>query len=97
MKETEINFEDIKTFMYTMHNVTSMNSNWLLISDMLKTIKNGLTCFDVNRFVAVDTETELLDRASKMFADGKFLAGKFRLKTFPSFFKKINCNLRYRF
>lgn len=45
------------------------------ISQMLKSVRKMLSCFETNRFVALDTEAELEDVAAKMFTNGTFLAG----------------------
>lgn len=41
----------------------------------MTSIKNSVACFDVNRFVALDSEAELEQVATKLFENGTFLIG----------------------
>ncbi len=45
------------------------------LSLILKTASRMISCFETNRFVALDTEAELEDVAAKLFVNGTFLAG----------------------
>lgn len=75
LQQDQINLNDIKTFIYTLHNITSLSNNWLHISDLMKTARNVISCFEIDRFIAVDSENELVDLAEEFFANGSFLAG----------------------
>ena len=41
----------------------------------MTSIKNSVACFDVNRFIALDSEAELEQMATKLFENGTFLIG----------------------
>ena len=42
---------------------------------MLSSVKSSFACFEVNRFIAVETEAELEKAASKLYENGTFLIG----------------------
>jgi hypothetical protein len=75
LQKTQINFEDVRNFITVLHNITSLSDNWNSLSSTLKTASRMISCFETNRFVALDTEAELEDVAAKLFANGTFLAG----------------------
>ncbi len=75
LQQSEINFADIKMFIDTLRNITSMSKDWMSISDTLKLAKNAASCFETNRFIPVDSETELEDLAAKLYENGTFFAG----------------------
>ncbi len=54
-----------------------MSKNWNGIGDILKMARDGVSCFETDRFIAVDTEAELEDLAAKLFANQTFFAGNF--------------------
>jgi predicted ATP-grasp superfamily ATP-dependent carboligase len=76
LQDSSLKFEDIQMFLTTLERITSLSNDWSYISDMMNTIRDTLACFDLNRFVAVNNETELENLATKMFTNGTFLAGE---------------------
>ena len=75
LQQTQINFEDLRTFISALYNITSYSDNWNSIGSVLKTASRMIGCFETNRFVPVDTEGELEEMAAKLFTNGTFLAG----------------------
>jgi hypothetical protein len=76
LQDSNLKFEDIRMFLTTLERVTALSNDWSYISEMMNTIRDTLACFDLNRFVAVNNETELENLALKLFMNGTFLAGK---------------------
>ncbi len=70
-----MNFDDIKMFIDTLKNITSMSNDWTSLSNMLRDAKNVASCFETDRFIPVDSETELEDLAAKLYENGTFFAG----------------------
>jgi len=75
LQDSSLTYSDIRMFLSTLENVTSLSNNWSYISSMMSSIKNAFSCFEVNRFVAVENEQELENLASKLFQNGTFFLG----------------------
>jgi hypothetical protein len=75
LQDTTLTFDDIRMFLSTLENITSLSSDWSYISNMLSSIKSSFACFEVNRFVAVETEADLEKAAAKYYENGTFLIG----------------------
>lgn len=75
MQDSTLTYDDLRFFLSTLENITALSDNWSYISSMMTTLKNSMSCFDVNRFIAVSSEAELETTAAKLFENGTFLMG----------------------
>jgi hypothetical protein len=75
LQDSSLTINDIKFYLSTLENVTSLSNDWEYISSLLTSFRNVVECFDTDRFQAVDNEIELERRAAKLFANGTFLIG----------------------
>jgi hypothetical protein len=75
LQDSNLKFSDIRFFLETLKNVTSMSNNWSYISSMLTSLKNAVSCFEVNRFIALDNEKDLERTATQLFNNATFLIG----------------------
>ena len=75
LQDSSLTFSDIKFFLSTLQNITSLSSNWSNINSMVNDIRKPFSCFEVNRFIEVQSEDELEKQAASLFANGTFLIG----------------------
>jgi hypothetical protein len=75
LQDSTLTFADVRFFLSTLQNVTSLSSNWSVISNMVNDVKRPFSCFEVNRFVEVDSEATLEKEAAKLFSNGTFFMG----------------------
>jgi hypothetical protein len=75
LQDSTLTYSNIRTFLSTLENVTALSNDWSYIGSMMTSIKSTFSCFDVNRFIAVDTEEELEKLAGKLYQNGTFLIG----------------------
>ncbi|CAF0899716.1 unnamed protein product, partial [Brachionus calyciflorus] len=75
LQDSTLTLSDIKMFLTTLENVTSMSDDWGYTSSLISTIKDAFSCFEVDRFVAYETEADLERDALKYFNNGTFLIG----------------------
>ncbi len=100
LQDSPLTFADVRTFLSTLENVTALSNNWSYISDMLNSLKNAVSCFETNRFIAVATEQDLVATATQLFKNSTFLIGFVFQNTKPgdtvlpdNFAVKIRMNL----
>ena len=74
-QDSGVTIQNVKFYLSTLENVTSLSNDWLYISNLLGSFRNVVQCFDTNRFVALDNEAELEKTAAKLFENGTFLIG----------------------
>ncbi len=77
LQDSNLTFADVKMFLSTLENVTALSNDWSYISNMMNSIKNTVACFEVNRFIALDSEAELEKTATKLFSNATFLIGNY--------------------
>lgn len=77
LQDSTLTYSNIRTFLSTLENVTALSNDWSYIGSMMTSIKSTFSCFDVNRFIAVNTEEELEKLAGKLYENGTFLIGIF--------------------
>ncbi len=75
LQDSTLTFSDVRFFLATLQNVTSLSSNWSVISNMVNDVKKPFSCFEVNRFVEVSSEADLETQAAKLFENGTFFMG----------------------
>ena len=76
LQDMNFSVEDIKKYLSILTNITAISDNWKQISKIMDTVKNTFSCFDTNRFVAVENEVELEALATQLFKNATFLVGK---------------------
>lgn len=75
LQDSNLKFSDVKFFLLTLENVTALSNDWGYVSNMLNSLKNTMSCFETNRFIAVDTQKELEQVATQLFSNATFLIG----------------------
>lgn len=75
LQDSNLKFSDIRMFLSTLENVTSLSNNWSYISSMLNSLKNAVSCFETDRFIALDNEKDLVRTATELFQNATFLIG----------------------
>lgn len=75
LQDSNLKFSDVRFFLETLQNVTSLSNNWSYISNMLTSLKNAVSCFETDRFIALDNEKDLERTATQLFNNATFLIG----------------------
>ena len=75
LQDSDLKFSDVKFFLSTLQNVTSMSNNWSYISSLLNSLKNAVSCFETDRFIALNNEKDLERTATQLFKNATFLIG----------------------
>lgn len=75
LQDTNITIADVKFYLSTLENVTSLSNDWSYISGLLGSFRNLVNCFDTDRFLGLNNEPELEQTAAKLFSNGTFLVG----------------------
>ena len=75
LQDTSLTIADIRTYMLVLETVTSLSNDWSFLSSVLGAFRDTFACFEVDRFVAFDTEAQLVKDAYKFFNNGTFMIG----------------------
>nr|UOU03310.1 ATP-binding cassette subfamily A1-like 3 [Brachionus rubens] len=75
LQDSNFTLSDIKMFLTTIENVTSMSDDWTYTSSLITSVKSAFSCFDVDRFIGYETEADLEKDAQKFFNNATFLIG----------------------
>nr|QNH67915.1 ATP-binding cassette transporter subfamily A member 1-like protein X3 [Brachionus plicatilis] len=75
LQDSTLTLSDIKMFLVTLENVTSMNDDWTYTSSLVSSLKDAFSCFEIDRFVAFENEADLEKEALTFFNNGTLLMG----------------------
>jgi hypothetical protein len=75
LQDTKLTIGDIRTYLMVLETVTNLSKDWSFLSNILGAFRDTFACFEVNRFVAFETEEQLVKDAYKFFNNGTFLIG----------------------
>lgn len=75
LQDSTLTISDVKNYLVLLESITALKNDWSYYGGLLGTFKNVFSCFEVDRFVAVETETELEQQAAQLFSNGTLLIG----------------------